>query len=77
MLVASTGGADRVQGHPFGFGLQISSAVKFSGSSAVKFSRLLGLLGGILYLIMKHATDCYLAPVSVLRAALKEFSASF
>lgn len=75
-MVASTGEADRVQGHPSGFGLQISSAVKFSGSS-VKFSGLLGLLGGILYLIMKHATDCYLAPVSVLRAALKELSASF
>lgn len=69
MLVASRGEANRVLGHPFGFGLQISSAVKFSG--------LLGLLEGILYLIMKHATDCYLAPVAVLWAALKELSASF
>ena len=67
MLVASIGEANRVLGHPFGFGLQISSAAKFSG--------VLGLLEGILYLIMEHATDCYLAPVSLSWAALKELSA--
>lgn len=67
-MVASIGEANRVLGHPFAFGLQISSAAEFSG--------VLGLLGGILYLIMEHATDCYLASFSVLWAAVKELSAS-
>lgn len=57
MLVASIGEANRVLGHPFGFGLQISSVTKFSG--------VLGLLGGILCLIMEHAMDFCLAPNSV------------
>lgn len=57
-MVASIGEANRVLGHPFAFGLQISSAAKFSG--------VLGLLGGILYLIMEHATDCYLASVCLM-----------
>jgi len=67
VLVASVGEANRVLEHPFGFGLQISSAADFSGVSR--------LLGGILYLIMGRATDRYLALVSVLWAALKESSA--
>lgn len=63
-MEAALGAADWVLGHPFGFGLQISSAAELFG--------VLGLLGGIFSLIMEQGTG-FTLPHSVSWAALREF----